>query len=45
VKRLTLTGLVGSVNFFFGNWNGEPEKVQPKAAGMHQIYFQNPYGI
>jgi lactoylglutathione lyase len=29
----------------YGNWNGEPKKVQTRADGVHQIYMQDPDGF
>jgi lactoylglutathione lyase len=29
----------------YGNWNGEPKKVQLRADGVKQIYFQDPDGF
>jgi len=31
-----------ALNIKYGNWTGEPKKVQLRADGVHQIYFQDP---
>jgi lactoylglutathione lyase len=31
-----------ALNVKYGGWNGEPKKVQLRADGVHQIYFQDP---
>ncbi len=31
-----------TLNVKYGNWTGEPKKVQLRADGVHQIYFQDP---
>ena len=33
-----------ALNVKYGNWNGEPKKVQLRADGVHQIYLQDPDG-
>lgn len=33
------------LNVKYGGWNGEPKKVQLRADGVHQIYFQDPDGF
>ncbi len=39
VKRLD------RLNIKFGNWTGEPKKVQLRADNVRQIYFQDPDGF
>ncbi|HEY8780582.1 MAG TPA: VOC family protein [Mucilaginibacter sp.] len=34
-----------ALNVKYGGWNGEPKKVQLRADGVHQIYFQDPDGF
>ncbi len=34
-----------ALNVKYGNWNGEPKKVQLRADGVHQVYFQDPDGF
>jgi len=31
-----------TLNIKYGNWTGEPKKVNLRADGVHQIYFQDP---
>ncbi len=33
------------LNITYGNWNGEPKKVQLRADGVHQIYLKDPDGF
>ena len=33
------------LNVSYGNWTGEPKKVQLRADGVKQIYFQDPDGF
>jgi lactoylglutathione lyase len=33
------------LNVNYGNWNGEPKKVNLRADGVHQIYFKDPDGF
>lgn len=33
------------LNVKYGNWTGEPKKVQLRADGVHQIYLQDPDGF
>jgi lactoylglutathione lyase len=34
-----------AMNVKYGNWNGEPKKVQLRADGVHQVYLQDPDGF
>lgn len=34
-----------ALNIKYGNWNGEPKKIQLRADGVRQIYFQDPDGF
>jgi lactoylglutathione lyase len=34
-----------ALNIKYGSWTGEPKKVQLRADGVHQIYFQDPDGF
>ncbi len=34
-----------ALNVKYGNWNGEPKKVQQRPDGVHQIYLQDPDGF
>ena len=34
-----------ALNIKYGNWNGEPKKVNFRPDGVHQIYFQDPDGF
>ena len=34
-----------AMNVKYGNWTGEPKKVQSRPDGVHQIYFQDPDGF